>query len=269
MTQFKLQLQGETEHAVLELAKAAKSKNINFFLIGATARDAILMAWGLPPSRATRNVDFAALIPNWNEFENLRTDLVQRGFNLTRNQHRFIKKGTIIDIIPFGDIEQPEGQITWPESSAVMNTTGFSEAYESTHAFLLGNEQVIRVANFCALSLLKIISWSDRPMERAQDAKNLLHIIRNYLDAGNFDRFYEQHGDLTDIEPFTIPSAGAALLGRDLKMLCREQSLNQIKNILKTELSNPSSLLISQMLQGESNSPEEIYAILERLNTEL
>lgn len=269
MTQFKLQLQDDIERAVIELAKAAESKDVSFFLIGATARDAILIAWGLPPSRATRDVDFAALIPSWNEFENLSAELVQRGFSVTRSQHRFIKNSTIIDIVPFGGIEQPEGQITWPESSAVMNTTGFSEAYQSTHTFLLGNKQVIRVANFCALSLLKIISWSDRPIERAQDAKDLLHIIRNYLDAGNFDRFYEQHGDLTEIEPFTIASAGAALLGRDLKILCREQSLKQIKNILKTELSNSSSLLISQMLQGEPNSPEEIYFILERLKAEL
>jgi predicted nucleotidyltransferase len=269
MTQFKLNLENDVESAILSLIKVAKANNIEFFLIGATARDIILTAWGLSPLRATRDVDFAAIIQDWNEFGNFRTYLMENSFKQTSSQHRFIKSNTIIDIVPFGGIEHPIGQITWPESSNIMSTIGFSEAYQATHLFHLPNDQILRVANFCSLSLLKIISWNDRPQERVQDAVDLLQIIKNYLDVGNFDRFYDQHSDLTEMEPYTIPRAGAALLGRDLKALCKEQSLNHIKGILTDQLSCSSSLLVSQMSQENFADLEENKALIEILNSEL
>lgn len=273
MTQFRLNLEKEVEAAVLALINVAKAKNIEFFLIGATARDAILASWEIPPLRATRDVDFAALIPSWGEFEKFRNSLIENGFQKTSNQHRLIKNCAIIDIVPFGEVEQPKGQITWPESSDIMSTLGFSEAYQSTLLFYLSNNQVLRVANFCSLSLLKIIAWNDRPYERSQDAIDLLHIIKNYLDVGNLDRFYNQHGDLTEMDPYSIPRAGAALLGRDLKALCKKHSLDQIKEIFSDQLSGSSSLLISHMSQEATSEYEIEYeenkSLVEILNSEI
>jgi len=66
------------------------------------------------------------------------------------------------------------------------------------------------------LSVLKIIAWSKRHTAAPRkDATDLLLILKNYLDAGNQQRLYEEAPHLLEDGNFDYERAGAWLAGQD------------------------------------------------------
>ncbi|WP_162299762.1 hypothetical protein [Marinospirillum perlucidum] len=64
--------------------------NIPYLVVGATARDLILVkAFGVHLQRATQDIDFAIKVANWDAFENLKSALLESGFQKDRRRpHR-------------------------------------------------------------------------------------------------------------------------------------------------------------------------------------
>ena len=87
----------------------AEQNNLPFFVIGATARDIIFEhAYGIKAPRATRDVDLAVQVANWQDFERLKEHLIatSKFVNDERMIQRLHYHGEIpVDIVPFGDIE--------------------------------------------------------------------------------------------------------------------------------------------------------------------
>jgi len=62
----------------------ARSQGARYLLTGAMARELLLVhVHGLPPGRATRDVDFGVLLENWDSFAAFRRSLVETGDFLT------------------------------------------------------------------------------------------------------------------------------------------------------------------------------------------
>jgi predicted nucleotidyltransferase len=112
--------------------------------------------------------------------------------------------------MPFGDILTEKSEILWPEDGKIMNMLGFDDAFRTAHQFRTRMNLTLRIASLSSLVLLKVIAWNDRPSERPQDINT---ITKNYLNAGQFDRFYDEHSDLAEMEPYTVERAGAAFIG--------------------------------------------------------
>ena len=77
----------ELEELFALLGEVFHAHNIDYYLIGAIARD----YWykkGQLQSRISRDVDFAVLIPAKKEYEQVRTALQQKGFTETRQNIR-------------------------------------------------------------------------------------------------------------------------------------------------------------------------------------
>ena len=91
-------------------------------IVGAFARDLHLhYGIGLPIERGTEDVDFAFMVAHWNEFDALRTQLVESGVCLAiaGKRHRLRHRNEIpIDLVPFGRIETASRQIEWPPAGA-------------------------------------------------------------------------------------------------------------------------------------------------------
>ncbi|MBF0441605.1 MAG: hypothetical protein HQK54_06845, partial [Oligoflexales bacterium] len=187
-------------------------------------------------------------VQNWEVYEKIRLKLLESGFEKTQIKSRVRFKLVTIDLIPFGGVESSKNEIIWPEDGRVMNMIGFDEVYKTAHRVFTPSRHEIRIASLAGLVLLKIVAWSDRPLERSQDPQDIAIIIKNYFDAGNEDRFYEENSDLVELDPFTVERAGAALIGRDLKKICNNKSLSAIISILKKELKKADkSLFLQQM----------------------
>jgi predicted nucleotidyltransferase len=121
---------------VQALQVVARPRGIDHFLMGAAARDLMLVyAHNIPPSRKTEDVDFAVSVPDWPTFETLRAALPGSGHFSERSEkaiHKLRHKATglPLDIVPFGGIENPDSTISWPpEHHTVFDCFGAREAF--------------------------------------------------------------------------------------------------------------------------------------------
>lgn len=222
------------------VAEISESLGIQFFVVGATARDLVLAyGYNIKPIRGTKDVDLAVQVASWEQFDRLTTKLVREGgFKASKEMQRYYYNGIPIDIIPFGEIGSGNTSIEWPPTKdVVLDILGFDEAYDNALLVRLVRDPVFEmlVVSPSGWALLKIIAWKDRDADtRMKDAKDLALLLRNYSDAGNLDRLYDEpHARMLVEEDFDIELAGARLLGRDIAKIARKESLAKARQILE------------------------------------
>ena len=141
-----------------------------------------------------------------------------------------------------------------------MSMAGFEDAYQAVLAVRVRASPPldIRVASIPGLTVLKLVSWADRPQDRSRDAADLAYILENFLDAGNLERLYEEHLDLVEIEGFDYIRAGARLLGRDIVSMGEPETIGRVREILAGETANESQYrLVQSMMAGRGEFDEE------------
>jgi len=221
---------------------------LDWLLVGALARDLHLQhAHGIKIERATTDVDFAIAVRDWKDFYRIRSALLDTGnFGpVSGVEHQIVFDGVSrIDLVPFGGVESPDRTISWPpEGSPVMNVVGFSEALRTANRVELPFGQSVLVVCLPMLLLLKLMAWRDRHVRRpGVDAGDILLILRNYTECGNFERMAEQHSDLMERPDFDYETSGSVLVGRDLTCLLSEaagdspRALEQALDIVSSQL---------------------------------
>ena len=247
--------------AVLEgIANIADSEDIPFFIVGATARDLILAkGYNIRPFRAT--LDIGVRVPDWNQYKKLKEGLVGTGeFKEAKEFQRLIFHDRLdVDLIPFGPIADKMGNIKWPpDEEIVMHIIGFEEAFANSQILRLRDDPIfeIKVATLAGLAVMKIISWKDGYPNRRKDASDLALIMGNYTDAGNAERFFNEHSDLVDSEDFDYVNAGVRLLGRDIATILSADLKERVLEILDKETGMQErhklveDMLISNILLG-------------------
>jgi predicted nucleotidyltransferase len=259
------------------VGETAGSLGIAFFVVGAMARDMIFdLGHGRPSRRATLDRDFGVRVESWAEFGKLKESLLTSGlFKETRDMQRLRFQGGLdVDFVPFGGVADNEGAIRWPpHEDVVMSTIGFEDAYRTAQRVRVkANPPLdILVASIPGLTILKLISWADRPHARSRDAIDLAFILERYLDAGNTDRLLEEHLDLVEVADFDYDRAGARLLGRDIAKIGAPETIKRIRQILAKETSDDGrhSLLIPGMMprgtvfeEGSGNRFNQLLTLL-------
>lgn len=243
---------------IRQVVQAAESQGLNLFIVGAQARDLLLQyAYDLPVNRATNDIDFGVIVESWNEFTKLRNNMIVEGKfqpHMIMTQ-RLIHSGLLIDLVPFGALEEVSGQISWPpDFSTVMSTVGFREAYDNSINVRIADGLIVKVASLAGLALMKIIAWDDRRFER--DAEDLGLIMRHYLDAGNEDRIYTEQGDCFDLlnEEFDYERASARILGRDVGQLLTDTSRTIVARVLSEKADQLGvDVLAMAMIRNKAN----------------
>ena len=81
-----------------------------------------------------------------------------------------------------------------------MSVTGFRECFQHAVQVKISDKPklTINVVNLVGLAILKLISWDENSVRRQKDASDLIFIIKNYLDAGNLERLFEEAPDIVD-----------------------------------------------------------------------
>ena len=101
--------------------------------------------------------------------------------------------------------------------------------------------------------VLKILAWNDRP-ERDKHAWDVLLILRNYYQAGQFDRLYAGALDLLETYEYDLELSGAALLARDIRRDVAEQTRTQLIDVFANEKNV--ERFSSQMMKSNSGDME-------------
>ena len=213
-------------------------------LVGAMARDLLVYhAHNIPVSRATEDIDMAFAVADWEDFAALRAALLaSTHFEAHRSLlHKFShRRRRQLDLVPFGGLELPDGSIAWPpRGDEVMTVVGFREALASAMDAMLPEGQRVLVVSLPMLAVLKVIAWSDRHITAPRkDAADLLLILKNYLDAGNQERLYDEAAHLLDDSNFNYERAGAWLAGHDAATAIRKDAAEQtrVRHMISTIL---------------------------------
>ena len=219
----------------------------------------------MPIARATQDYDFAVRVASWEVYENLRTQLLEiEDFHPTDARHRLRVRvngvGFLFDLVPFGEIEDGRGKLTWPpEHELEMNVAGFQAMLGAVQQVLIRANPPLElpIAPVPALILLKLFAWIDRNERTAKDAIDVLMLLENYIDT----RFGDEMEGLLDRYPTLLDDgydlAGPYLLGRELCGLCDAKHLEIVILTLNQQLEMPDqpAPLIRQM--GDTLDPPD------------
>lgn len=255
--------------ALLEIKKIADGLKIDFFVIGATARDIIMqLLYKVKAPRMTKDIDIAVCVADWEEYKALTDALLDTGEFLKGTLiQRYNFKGTSIDIIPFGDISGRDNTIRWPpDHRTIMSTVGFMDVYNNSITFRLSSEPVleIKLASIPGLTIMKLLAWNDDPT-RQKDAADLLFFMHNYQAAGIEDRLYVKETSLLQEEEFDNERAGIRLLGRDMARISNSDTAKAVMEILVSETEEDGRYKLVSQMASNNDRFEANMLLLEKL----
>lgn len=104
---------------------------IPYYLIGVNAIALELLKQGIKPSRGTKDIDFAVMISNRKEYDQISVALEAKGFKRVSAPWTFYSYTfkVIIDILPFGEIEEKYTE-DFDDRYIDLHVLGFREVLE-------------------------------------------------------------------------------------------------------------------------------------------
>lgn len=239
---------------------------IPFFIVGATARDLLLQhAHDIHSTRATIDIDIGVFVSDWARFHNLKNALVESGqFKPGKLTQRlfFYQNNLPVDIVPFGKIARDGETISWPPKHEIeMSIAGFQECYQYAVSVLIREKPdlIVKVVSLAGLAILKIVAWDDNIERRGKDAADLYIVIRNYIEAGNMGRFFEEGGDILKEESSDYDLSSARFLGREISKIANPTTKTKLIDILQREATSPQGHKIALNLIGQDSFQNESY----------
>nr|WP_315246568.1 hypothetical protein [uncultured Flavobacterium sp.] len=236
------------------LERGLKKFNIDFYLVGAVARDVWMSAINdIPPSRITGDIDFAVFINDKGTYEALKKYLIEtEGFYPYKgNAFVLVWKGFIqVDLLPFGEIEGKGAHVTVEGTGLTdVSVPGFKEIYDFglPEAELEGKHHF----KFCTLPgivLLKLMAYEDRPEIRRDDIKDISKILKHFFDM-YAEEIYENHLDLFG-QGQELDILAARVMGRDMAKIARlnEELFDRISALLDKNTVSPAKSEISKIM---------------------
>jgi predicted nucleotidyltransferase len=231
MLSFNASTAADLEPIALVLADIrhrADECSVEFMVVGATARDILIRhVVGTVPERATADIDVAVAVSSWSHLRQLTRPLTRQ----KDSEHKFEVRGTEVDVIPFGAIEDARRTITWPNEYQ-MNVFGFREAMATAVRVTLPGDLVVAVASLPAQSLLKLFAWQDRHHDDKRDAVDLKSIILAYHEGPYLDELYTSHVPLIEKHDFDPRLAGANRIGLEARALIAPENQGIVTDLL-------------------------------------
>ena len=234
------------------------SQALPYLLTGAMAREILLVhGLGLPPGRATRDVDFGVLVKTWAAFDTFRSALLEtRDFLPDPSvQHRIYSVSDRlgfrmpVDLVPFGGLEAPKGCVAWPpQGEVVMDVRGYEVAH--LHALRLEIQPglVIPLPSAEGILVMKTLAWKDRGnTTQGRDAIDLVEILERAEAIIDLEVLYDEHMNVVEAWGGDLRLAGAWVLGVRTRSIAGEKLAAELAAILDFGLI---PTLIPQVLRG-------------------
>ena len=174
-----------------ELASQVGVDPDSILLVGAGCRDVLHAAFGHSfPVRATTDTDLGIAVSDWTISERIEDRFPRIG----SNGIRYRIAGIAVDIVPFGEVEDPDGISQPAPRHAELAVFGFRDVHERALPLTLPSGQTIRLPRPAGYVALKMRSWIDRSPNYAgdKDAKDLALAALWYQSAQEVEnRLYD------------------------------------------------------------------------------
>jgi predicted nucleotidyltransferase len=221
---------------------------IPYYLIGVNAIALQLLKDNIKPSRGTKDIDFAIMISSMEEYEQLGISLKAKGFNKVKAPWTYYSDNynVAIDILPFGEIEEHD-TIQFNERYTDLHVLGFKEVLEQAVPIEI-EEKIANIPPLPGMIILKLVAWSDRPEERADDLPDILKIIEHYFYF-DFNEIVEFHNDtFPDEEDFDTLLVAAEVIGRKARIYLdkSEKLAKRIHELIDVNLKKESESAIAK-----------------------
>jgi len=230
------------------LERVLTGMGIDFYLIGAVARDIWIDHLSYRDKRTTKDVDICVYVKDLDQYKAVQQALITgEGFcRDAREPYRLYgPDGRMIDLIPFGDIER-DGTVWLDDPPMTLSVYG-TKIVSGGAVTALGAFKVITLPGLC---VLKLLAWTGRPEWRGKDLEDVYFIFRHYFEIGG-DALYEQPYDDLLTENFEPNIAAARMLGRQMAQALKDSRdiYDKVRDVLAG--------LLQQFTETEV---EEMYA---------
>jgi len=186
-------------------------------VVGAWCRDILHSALGHTfATTATRDLDLALALSSWDVFRALAAAFPRVG----DTGIRFRIVDVDVDLMPFGDIEDPQGVVAPPSRGATLSVWAFEEIFAAALPLALSPTTTIHIPTVAGYAAAKVGAWLDRSdWLEAKDAADLALIVHWYAESADVhDRLYEtpSGNEILITADTDVPLAAAHLLGADV-----------------------------------------------------
>jgi len=268
-----LRQQPEITELLSALERGFERFGIDFYLVGAVARDVWMSGINnIAPRRTTGDIDFAVLINVKETYEALKAYLTEQEEFQPIKENAFVllwKNRFEVDLLPFGAIEGEDSQVIFSGSGlTTINLQGFAEVYEEglPELNLEGKHQF----KFCTLPgivLLKLIAWDDRPEVRRDDIKDISDILNHFFYMYD-EVIWENHSDLFGDGDADLKHIAARVMGREMRKIAKrnEKLFTRINGILEANTSDlANSKMAAIMIEYFDNTVADNVQLLQQL----
>jgi len=226
---------------------------INFFLVGALARDVWLKGiHDLDVGLITRDIDFGVMVKDVKTFEQLKEFMINEEGFVSSKTNAFViiaPNKMELDLLPFGEIEK-KGKVTVKGTGlTTISLDGFKEVYDTNLPEIqLGDDTKFKICTLPGIVLLKFIAWNDRPEIRSDDIRDIAVIMKHFFYVYD-EIIWEKHNDLFE-EGRELDEIAVRVLGREMgKIVVRNDKLKgRILRILDQNTHDKNNSPIGEIL---------------------
>jgi predicted nucleotidyltransferase len=222
--------------ALGDLKRAASACGVPMVMVGAGARLLVFdLVFNIASYRTTTDWDFMVRVSDWAEFQALREQAMQFGYEETTRLHVLIHRTTRvhIDLVPFGGVAR-DALLRWPSEDSVMDLTGVAEAYEQSAQVTFHDGLQLRVATPPLLAVLKCFAFADRHQKKLDDLRDLVFLAEHYLTDRQEQRLFDfPFKEEAARDDFDWRYGGALVLGYDMAEGCRRNTTDKILPIIE------------------------------------
>lgn len=266
-----LRQQPEISGMLSALERGFEKFGIDFYLVGAVARDVWMSGINkITPRRTTGDIDFAVLINDKGVYEQLKEYLIsEEDFHPTKeNAFVLIKNNTEVDLMPFGAIEDEQSRVTVQGTGyTTMRVPGFKEVYKSDLPEMdLDGDHTFKFSTLPGIVMLKLLAWDDRPEARRDDIRDISDILNHFFDMYD-NEIWENHNDLFN-EEADLKMIAARVMGREIKKIAanNEKLYTRIADILEVNTANvANSRMAAIMIEYFDNTMKDNVELLKQL----
>jgi predicted nucleotidyltransferase len=228
------------------LSKVLREQKVDFFLIGAIARDIRLSASAeYKPRRMTKDVDIAIWVGSEQEFQKVKQALIATGDFTAHDKwaiRLFYKHAIDLDLLPFGDIEGADREVRIEKPQLfLIDMPGFAEVMPEAEVLKVGNTE-LRICSLEGLVLLKLFANANNST-RTKDISDIEDILQLYFDLET-EKIFTVYPDVPDqystADADYMALVSARITGRVMGKLLKESPdlQDRLLNILNSKTPN-------------------------------
>ncbi|MFD5174629.1 hypothetical protein ACFWM1_02365 [Nocardia sp. NPDC058379] len=187
----------------------------SIMVIGAHCRDLLHASCGRTDLlRATSDLDIGVAVDGDSEYRRIVSTFPRSG----STEIRYSIAGISVDVVPFGEIEDPTGTTNLPSRNDSLDVFGFQEVFARSQELPLPSGNRVRIPTAAGYTALKLKAWCDRSIngeyKNAGDIATACSWYQEDVDVRT--SLYEHRTDLLLRAEIDVDVASLHLLGEEI-----------------------------------------------------